>query len=343
MDKKIYYITNNKNPYSFKEIVDQIMDGKLVKESFLWKEGLKDWQKLKDFEEFQDELAKFDKIAEEQLKKMLGEDEESKKNKELQSILLEANDEEIDFAKEKKPLPIKNIVILIVLLFVSAGIYFFYAKILNEKPVAKKIVAKKEEKIDTEKMKFSSGIMKIDKIEKIKVKIKKISKAEEKAILKEALVEIKREKKQKKLGQHKNTSIFDTVSDSEVANFRNSMFKNSNMRLKTRKIKTDDKFFKGADELSSRQVAKVVKKNYKYIKYCYNKALKTDVNLHGKMEVTIHILGTGRVAKVVDNTKRFHGTNMDRCVKNIIKKKWIFPKFNGTLTTVTIPFVLSAN
>ena len=236
MDKKIYYITNKKTPYSFKEIVDLIMEGKLVKESFLWKEGLKEWQKLKSFKEFQEELEKFDRIAEEQFKKMLGEDEESKKNKELQSILLEANDEEIDFAKENKPFPIKKIFVLLFFFSVSVSIYLFYTKILNKKTEIKKTIVKNTQKIDTEKMKFSSGIMKIDKIEKIKIKIKKVSKAEEKAILKEALVEIKKEKKSKKI-KRKNTSIFDTVSDDEVASFRNSLFKNSKMKLKTRKIK----------------------------------------------------------------------------------------------------------
>jgi len=61
------------------------------------------------------------------------------------------------------------------------------------------------------------------------------------------------------------------------------------------------------------------------------------------MEVTLHILGNGKVSKVTTDTKKFKGTNMSRCVKSMIKKKWHFPSFNGTVSKITLPFILSSN
>ncbi len=97
------------------------------------------------------------------------------------------------------------------------------------------------------------------------------------------------------------------------------------------------------EERSSKPVAAVVKENSNStIAYCYNKSLKLDASLSGKLEVTLSVLGTGRVAKVETNTQKFKGTNLERCVKDLIKKKWVFPEFNGAVTEVTIPFVLSS-
>ena len=75
--------------------------------------------------------------------------------------------------------------------------------------------------------------------------------------------------------------------------------------------------------------------------YCYNKSLKKDNDLRGKLEVTLHVLGNGKISKVITNTEKFKGTNMSRCVHKTIKKNWKFPPFQGTVMQITLPFILS--
>jgi hypothetical protein len=223
---------------------------------------------------------------------------------------------------------------------------FYVLELMNSTP-EKTETEKKEVKIEDinlNNVKFGSGVMSLDSIKGITVK--QVAKNQEDEILKEVILELKKEEKAKaetqKNAPKKAAGLFDKVSENELNEFRNSFLsKTKSKQIGGGNVK-GSQFAKAKEELTGKQISLTVKKYSGSIKYCYNKALKDDAGLGGKMEVTLHILGNGKVAKVVNETPKFKGTAFSRCVTKQVKSKWQFPKFNGTLTTVTLPFILSA-
>lgn len=345
MNEKIYMLPNDSRDYSFEEISALVLDGKLVKKSYIWEKSLPDWVRISKHSDFNEIFLEYDRIAKEKVEQVLGTDDETMKKREIKQIMDDVNLEEGHIYSEKKESHLKWIIIAAIILglpFAGFSLYRLMDSTVEIVPDTAQV-----DDINIEDIRFGSGVMKIDDIKGITVK--KIAKVEQDIILKELLMEIKKENEQieqeeaTSLGKEKKkVGLFDKVTDEELDAFRNSFMKKVASKSTGTQVKAENSFASGGEELTQKQINEVVKSNYSSIKYCYNKALKSNEGISGKMEITLHIAGSGAVAKVVNETPKFKGTEMDRCITEQIKKKWKFPSFNGTLSTVTIPFVLSA-
>ncbi|MFO7736579.1 MAG: AgmX/PglI C-terminal domain-containing protein [bacterium] len=367
---KRYYLPKIEKPFEFEEIAEKILKGELVKNDFIWFEGLENWIPVKDVSDFEPVFEVYRNEAEKHIAKALGEDEESRRNDEIRSVLSGNDDETIDFNADKNFVPEwitpGRVFVFFLMIAVFTGFFYFYRFIYVDslEKYKKSAELTKEDKLELERIRMSSGVTSIDKVEGIK--IKKISRSEEEKILAEAYRSLKEDEAEKKAlrenkksgdkktentvrGKKKTASLFDEVSREELSNFRKSLVSSVSGKRKEGSVKNRKSMHKSESEdmdsgnLSSDQISKVVKENYRYIRHCYNRALKKDMNLRGKLEVTLHILGNGKVAKVETKGRRFKGTDMEACVKRFIKQKWEFPPFEGAISTVTIPFVLSSN
>jgi len=348
MNETIYRLPNDQRDYSFEEIAALILDGRLVKRSHIWEKSMTDWVRLGEHPDFTEIFQEYDLVAEEKFKQVLGTDDETQKKREIRQMMEDVGTEEqnIDVKKESH---FKWVIIALVI--IAAPVVFFRVyQLFIHKAIENNETEVKVDDINIEDLKFGSGVMKIDDIKGITVK--KIAKKDEDQILKELLLEIKKENEAieseeaaasaEKPKEKKNIGLFDTVTDEELDAFRNSFMKKVGSKTVGSKVKTESSFASGGEELTQKQINEVVKNNYSSIKYCYDKALKSNEGIGGKMEITLHILGSGQVAKVINETPKLKGTEMDRCITEQIKKKWKFPPFNGTLSTVTIPFLLAA-
>lgn len=363
MEQK-FRLVDDEQVYSFEEIAEKIVGGHLVKDSLIWEPALPDWVKLRDHPDFHEVFAAYEAEAEEALKKAMGTDAESLERKEMQKMFSDVAREKQALFSEQRPWLRWTITALACIAMIGSAVKFLNTLFYTQEGQALlgTVIEEQAETIDIERIRMASGVTKIDEVKGIS--IKKVDKKKEKDLLAEILADMKREEalevqqvaaepqkgtpvaEAKAEVKKKPASIFDKVSDEEVEQFRRSLLAKGGGYTGSKKAVVRDNTAKMAaipEELSSRQVAQVVKEHSNNtIAYCYNKSLKLDASLSGKLEVTLSVLGTGRVAKVDTNTQKFKGTNLERCVKDLIKKKWVFPEFNGTLTEVTIPFVLSS-
>ncbi len=340
-----YFLTDDEErAYSLDEISALIMSGSLVKDSYIWKEGTPEWVQLKQCSDFAEVFEEYERQAKELMDKALGQDKESLERKEMQSFLNEAEQEKISFAGDEKSWRshLSSLTILLLVFLGSVAVLWLYTFVSRKADTkTPTVVRKQREKLNLNDLRFASGVAKLDSVKGIKVK--KLKKSEEDSILREALIEEKKAEAEKEAKEAKKPikkSLFDSVSDEELAAFRRRLLHRGRPN-RTHKVTVSGSDLAGGEELTSKQIAETLKRYSGTIRSCYNKSLKNDPGLRGRMEVTIHILGNGSVAKVVNNTPRFKGTIMDRCVRTTIKKKWKFPSFKGTLSTVTLPFILS--
>lgn len=343
MNEKIYFLPNDNREYSFDEIAALILDGHIRKSSMIWEKSLPEWIKIAQHPDFVEIFFEYDRMAQEKLKKAMGTDDESIQKREMLKMLDDVSEEKHIHLQEKNPSIFKWIAASVGIILVPI-VFFAVSGYLNKpEPVKTAEKAPVIDDINIEDIRFGSGVMKIDPVKGITVK--KVAKAQEDEILKEMLLEIKKEAAAEEVvaqPEKKQAGLFDKVSDEELDAFRNSFMKKVESKNVSASVSKESKLAQGGEELTSKQINETVKNNYGSIKFCYDKALKNNEGISGKMEITIHIMGNGSVAKVINETPKFKGTEMDRCVTEQIKKKWVFPKFNGTLSTVTIPFILSA-
>ncbi len=92
-------------------------------------------------------------------------------------------------------------------------------------------------------------------------------------------------------------------------------------------------------ELTAAQINRVMKRNMSAIKSCYERALKRDPSLKGKLLIEFEILENGRTSMV-----EFGGSLRSSDVESCIKKRakyWRFPKPDGGSVFVSIPVVLT--
>ncbi|MBI5528075.1 MAG: zinc-ribbon domain-containing protein [Deltaproteobacteria bacterium] len=94
-------------------------------------------------------------------------------------------------------------------------------------------------------------------------------------------------------------------------------------------------------ELTADQVGKVVATNQRSLSYCYEKHLKGDSGLSGKVMIWAEVKGTGKVSKVKSLTDRIRGSMIEECLVREIRK-WQFPRFEGDATAIEIPLVLTS-
>lgn len=363
MERK-FRLVDDDHAYTFEEIAEKITNGGLLKNSYIWEPSLTDWVKLKDYPDFAQIFAAYEAQAEESMKKALGTDEESLERKEMQKMFSDVAKEKQSLFSEHRPWFRWTVTALACIAMIGSAVKvmytLFYTKegqellgtVVEETPM---------ETIDLERVRMASGVTKLDEVKGIA--IKRVEKSREKELLAEILADIKKEEAQEAAQQQaqaaaagqtvakqeppkKKAGLFDKVSDEEIEQFRRSLLAKKTTagpQKEIGKIGGAEKPVEIQEELSSKQISKVVKENSSTtIAYCYNRSLKLDASLSGKLEVTVSVLGSGRVAKVETNTQKFKGTNLEQCVKDMIKKKWAFPQFNGTITEVTIPFLLSS-
>ena len=347
MNEKIYFLPDDSYEYSFDEITALILDGSIRKDSLIWEQSLPDWIRIAEHPDFIEIFIEYYRIADEKIKQVLGTDDETVQKREMLKMLDDVSVEKHTVPHAKSHHILKWLVIGIGIVLVPVIVFSVMGLLKKEEP--QKIVEKQPviEDINLDDVRFGSGVMKIDPVKGIT--IKKVERSVEDTILKEMLLEIKKENEAEQVAsakdarpEKKSAGLFDKVSDEELDAFRNSFMKKTVAKNVSAKVSNESKLVQNSEELTQNQINETIKTYSGTIKFCYDKALKNNDGISGKMEITIHIMGNGSVAKVVNETPKFKGTEMDRCVTEQIKKKWIFPKFNGTLSTVTIPFILSA-
>lgn len=349
MNEKIYFLPEDSYEYSFDEITALILEGSLRKKSIVWEKSLTDWTSLESHPDFIEVFTEYDRIAQQKIKQVLGTDDETVQKREMLKMLDDVSVEKQQHPEHHRSSLLKWVFIAAAIIITPVIVFSIMGLLKSREPVKTAEKTPVIEDINIDNVKFESGVMKIDEIKGIKVV--KVAKAEEDKILKEILLEIKNEMKKEdtdasasgqKETPKKEAGLFDKVSDEELDAFRSSFMKKADSKNVTAAVTKESKLAQSSEELTSKQINETVKNNYGTIKSCYDKALKNNDMISGKMEITIHIMGDGSVAKVINETPKFKGTEMERCVTEQIKKKWMFPKFNGTLSTATIPFLLSA-
>ena len=92
--------------------------------------------------------------------------------------------------------------------------------------------------------------------------------------------------------------------------------------------------------VDSKSISKVVKRNARAVKRCYEKGLLANPSLKGKVSVTIMINMKGRVESVDVVANTLGDASVTRCIKGVIRR-WRFPKPDGGPASVTFPFVFS--
>ncbi len=92
--------------------------------------------------------------------------------------------------------------------------------------------------------------------------------------------------------------------------------------------------------LASDIIRQVVNANLASVKYCYEKGLKKNPELRGKVTVEFIIGANGSVASSKILASTMHEAEVEQCIAMVIKR-WIFPKpYKGTVD-VKFPFIFA--
>jgi len=92
--------------------------------------------------------------------------------------------------------------------------------------------------------------------------------------------------------------------------------------------------------VDSKSISKIVQRNARAVKRCYEKGLLANPSLKGKVSVTIMINMMGRVESVDIVANTLGDASVTRCIKGVVRR-WRFPKPDGGPASVTFPFVFS--
>lgn len=89
-------------------------------------------------------------------------------------------------------------------------------------------------------------------------------------------------------------------------------------------------------------VARVIKRYWAQIKYCYEKELSKNPNLYGKIAVKFTISGNGSVSEAeIEQTEMNNAAVEDCIIRNI--KRWLFPApKGGGIVVVRYPFIFKS-
>lgn len=93
--------------------------------------------------------------------------------------------------------------------------------------------------------------------------------------------------------------------------------------------------------LDSGSIAKVVQKRMKSIQGCYNKELKRDPSLKGKVEIEFTIGENGRIEEALTVGNTMGNKTVANCILRMLNR-WKFPKPDGGSVTVVFPFIFSS-
>ncbi len=89
-------------------------------------------------------------------------------------------------------------------------------------------------------------------------------------------------------------------------------------------------------------IKRTVRRHSRAIQRCYERVLKTDPTLKGKIAVSFMINMRGRVEMVEISEDTMNSAKVASCIKGVVKR-WRFPKPDGGPAQVTFPFVFSAS
>ncbi len=98
---------------------------------------------------------------------------------------------------------------------------------------------------------------------------------------------------------------------------------------------------KGPEKLADWQVNQVIRRHYKRVQSCFERQLKRDSSVSGKMYIVTRVLPNGKVKSVHVETPKFQGTFVEECLTKEIKN-WMFPQFSGETYDLHFPLLLSA-
>lgn len=115
-------------------------------------------------------------------------------------------------------------------------------------------------------------------------------------------------------------------------------------RLKKRganiNIRTGNPTIAGA--LDKSIIARIIKKHYSQIRYCYQKELNKNPKLYGKISIKFTISPRGTVSSSVAKVSTMKNFQVEQCVAKTIKRI-IFPRpKGGGIVVVTYPFIFKA-
>lgn len=109
-------------------------------------------------------------------------------------------------------------------------------------------------------------------------------------------------------------------------------------KVKIKRLRNDEMV--GTGVLDSNSVSSVVRRRSRAIKNCYEKRLKLNNKLKGKVKVRFTIEQSGRARKVSVVSDSTGDPAVGKCIASQIKR-WRFPKPDGGSVTVAFPFVFT--
>ena len=89
--------------------------------------------------------------------------------------------------------------------------------------------------------------------------------------------------------------------------------------------------------IDTNEVNRYMNAHFNQVKACYERRLKTNLLLEGKLDLNIHVGLTGAVKGVSVNSDTVRDSKMRSCVKKVIRK-WKFPKPKGGEVTIAKTF-----
>jgi len=92
--------------------------------------------------------------------------------------------------------------------------------------------------------------------------------------------------------------------------------------------------------LDSDAIAKVVRSRKRMVQDCYERELKRDPTLAGKIEIEFTIGSSGRVDEALVASNRMGSDAVGDCIVSRLKR-WRFPKPDGGSVTVSFPFIFT--
>lgn len=93
-------------------------------------------------------------------------------------------------------------------------------------------------------------------------------------------------------------------------------------------------------DLSTRALERIVRARRRTVTACYERSLKRDRTLSGRVLVLVTINPNGKVARTRVASRRLGGTKVAKCIQRAVTK-WRFPPFAGRLSKdVLLPFAL---
>lgn len=88
-------------------------------------------------------------------------------------------------------------------------------------------------------------------------------------------------------------------------------------------------------------IDKVVKQNVGGVQACYERALKLNPDLHGKIYIEFTVETTGKVSSISIRGEGAQDSDMENCIKSRVRN-WRFPANEEGPSDISIPIVLSA-